>query len=125
MTNPRLLILAILLVPLPALATELEAMSCKMQKLCVVGAPCVEADEVFSLEPIPGGYGATIDSGWIELKQVSPPEAEVKAFFLSGPRSISVLVSLFQNGDLALTLHEDIEGRYVETSYAHCVLETM
>ena len=108
----------------PGLArAELPELSCMLTEQCTVGQPCAETAIDFDLEPVPGGYGAAVDSGWVEVMQVSPPEADVKSFLLSGPESITVLLSLFPDGALALTVHEDIDGRHVETAFGRCFEE--
>jgi hypothetical protein len=108
----------------PGLArAELPELSCMLTEQCTVGQPCAETAIDFDLEPVPGGYGAAVDSGWVEVMQVSPPEADVKSFLLSGPESITVLLSLYPDGALALTVHEDIDGRHVETAFGRCVEE--
>ncbi len=53
--------------------------------------------------------------------QVSPPEAEVKSFLLSNDQSVTVLLSIFPDGTFALTVHEDLDGPYVETAFGRCV----
>ena len=110
MQGLRHLLVVTLLVPSAALA-ELPYLS------------CTETAIDFDLEPVPGGYGATVDSGWVEVMKVSPPEAEVKSFLLSGPESVTVLLSIFPDGAIALTVHEDIDGRHVETAFGRCVEE--
>jgi hypothetical protein len=116
--------LPLILALLPAAAqAELPALSCVLSESCAVGKPCEETATDFDLEPVPGGYGATIDSGQVEVMQVSPPEAEVKSFVLASPESITVLLSIYPDGALALTVHEDIDGRYVETAFGRCVEE--
>ena len=108
----------------PGLArADLPELSCMLTEQCTVGQPCAETAIDFDLEPVPGGYGAAVDSGWVEVMQVSPPEADVKSFLLSGPESITVLLSLYPDGALALTVHEDIDGRHVETAFGRCVEE--
>ena len=122
LTILRSLILVTLLAPGLARA-ELPDLSCTLTEECTVGQPCTETAIDFDLEPVPGGYGAAVDSGWVEVMQVSPPEADVKSFLLSGPESITVLLSLFPDGALALTVHEDIDGRHVETAFGRCFEE--
>jgi hypothetical protein len=122
---PSPAVLVALLLPPAAHAAAPDPLACRMEKFCIVGKACVPASEEFVLEPVPGGYGASIDGGWIEIALVSPPEAKVKTFLLTSAESVSVLLSHYPDGALALTMHEDIDGRYVETSYGHCVLETM
>jgi hypothetical protein len=114
------LALLLALGPGSALAS-LPARTCVLTESCVVGQPCLETVAEFQLEPIPGGYSTAIDAGRVEVMQVSPPEAEVQSFLLSGPQSITVLLSLYPDGAVALTVHEDIDGRYVETAYGRCV----
>jgi hypothetical protein len=118
------LLVVTLLVPSAALA-ELPDLSCTLTEDCTVGQPCTETalDFDFDLKAVPGGYGATVDSGWVEVMQVSPPEAEVKSFLLSGPESVTVMLSIFPDGAIALTVHEDIDGRHVETAFGRCVEE--
>ena len=118
----RSLVVVAVLAPGPARA-ELPELSCTLTEQCTVGQPCAETAIDFDLEPVPGGYGAAVDSGWVEVMQVSPPEAEVKSFLLSGPESITVLLSLYPDGAMALTVHEDIDGRHVETAFGRCVEE--
>lgn len=116
--------LAVLSLLAPGLArADLPELSCMLTEQCTVGQPCTETAIDFDLEPVPGGYGAAVDSGWVEVMQVSPPEADVKSFLLSGPESITVLLSLYQDGAMALTVHEDIDGRHVETAFGRCVEE--
>jgi len=122
MQGLRRLLVVTLLVPSAALA-ELPDLSCTLTENCTVGQPCTETAIDFDLEAVPGGYGATIDSGWVEVMQVSPPEAEVRSFLLSGPESVTVLLSIFPDGAIALTVHEDIHGRHVETAFGRCVEE--
>jgi hypothetical protein len=122
MQGLRRLLVVTLLVPSAALA-ELPDLSCTLTEDCSVGQPCTETALDFDLEAVPGGYGATVDSGWVEVMQVSPPEAEVKSFLLSGPESVTVLLSIFPDGAIALTVHEDIDGRHVETAFGRCVEE--
>ena len=122
MQGLRHLLVVTLLVPSAALA-ELPYLSCTLTEDCTVGQPCTETAIDFDLEPVPGGYGATVDSGWVEVMKVSPPEAEVKSFLLSGPESVTVLLSVFPDGAIALTVHEDIDGRHVETAFGRCVEE--
>ena len=116
--------LAVLSLLAPGLArADLPELSCMLTEQCTVGQPCTETAIDFDLEPVPGGYGAAVDSGWVEVMQVSPPEANVKSFLLSGPESITVLLSLFPDGAMALTVHEDIDGRHVETAFGRCFEE--
>ncbi len=116
--------LVLLTVLAPGLAwADLPELSCTLTEQCTVGQPCAETAIDFDLEPVPGGYGAAVDSGWVEVMQVSPPEADVKSFLLSGPESITVLLSLYPDGAMALTVHEDIDGRHVETAFGRCVEE--
>ena len=116
--------LAVLSLLAPGLArADLPELSCMLTEQCTVGQPCTETAIDFDLEPVPGGYGAAVDSGWVEVMQVSPPEADVKSFLLSGPQSITVLLSLFPDGAMALTVHEDIDGRHVETAFGRCFEE--
>ncbi len=116
--------LAVLSLLAPGLArADLPELSCMLTEQCTVGQPCTETAIDFDLEPVPGGYGAAVDSGWVEVMQISPPEADVKSFLLSGPESITVLLSLYQDGAMALTVHEDIDGRHVETAFGRCVEE--
>jgi hypothetical protein len=122
MQGLRRLLVVTLLVPSAALA-ELPDLSCTLTEECTVGQPCTETALDFDLEAVLGGYGATVDSGWVEVMQVSPPEAEVKSFLLSGPESVTVLLSIFPDGAIALTVHEDIDGRHVETAFGRCVEE--
>jgi hypothetical protein len=118
---PSLVVISLLA---PGLArAELPELSCMLTEQCTVGQPCTETAIDFDLEPVPGGYGAAVDSGWVEVMQVSPPEADVKSFLLSGPESITVLLSLYPDGAMALTVHEDIDGRHVETAFGRCVEE--
>ena len=122
MQGLRRLLVVMLLAPSAALA-ELPDLSCTLTEECTVGQACRETELDFDLEPVPGGYGAAVDSGWVEVMQVSPPEAKVKSFMLSGPESITVLLSIFPDGAFALTVHEDIDGRHVETAFGRCVEE--
>ena len=116
--------LVVVAVLAPGLArAELPELSCTLTEHCTVGQPCAETAIDFDLEPVPGGYGAAVDSGWVEVMQVSPPEADVKSFLLSGPESITVLLSLYPDGAMALTVHEDIDGRHVEPAFGRCVEE--
>ena len=115
----RSLAVVMLLAPGAARA-GLADLSCTLTKECTFGQPCAETAISFNLEPVPGGYGAAVDGGWVDLMQVSPPEADVKSFMLSSLGSVTVLLSLFPDGALALTVHEDIDGRHVETAFGRC-----
>jgi len=102
---------------------ELPAMTCSLTDHCAAGKPCTETALDFDLEPMPGGYAASIDSDWVSLTQISPPEAEVKSFVAASAESVTVLLSLFPDGALALTVQEDIDGPHVETAFGRCVEE--
>ena len=118
----RFPMLALALLPTAALA-EAPALDCVILARCTFGAECEETEADFLLTPTPTGYGASIDGGWVELKQVSPDAAEVRSFLLSDENSVTVLLSLYPDGAMALTTHEDIGGRHVETGYGRCVEE--
>jgi hypothetical protein len=122
MLSARRLPLVLLLYPATAMA-ELPAMTCSLTDHCAAGKPCTETALDFDLEPMPGGYAASIDSDWVSLTQISPPEAEVKSFVAASAESVTVLLSLFPDGALALTVQEDIDGPHVETAFGRCVEE--
>jgi hypothetical protein len=116
------LALACSLLPTLVLA-EAAPLDCVILARCTFGEDCEETEEEFLLEPTPTGYSASIDGDWVELAQVSPEESEVRSFLLSTATSITVLLSLYPDGAMALTTHEDIGGRHVETGYGRCVEE--
>jgi hypothetical protein len=117
----RLLATAILILPAAAWATELPALSCRIEQTCERGAACSETDTDFQLDPVEGGYSASLDAGQVEIVAVSPPDAAVRSFVFSNDASVSVLLSIFPGGDFALTVHEDLDGPYVETACGSCV----
>ncbi|MCA3436566.1 MAG: hypothetical protein IOD05_02645 [Rhodobacter sp.] len=119
MLSARRLSLGLLLYPATAMA-DLPAMTCTLTDHCAAGTPCTETALDFDLEPAPGGYAASIDSDWVSLMQISPPEAAVKSFMAASPDSVTVLLSLFPDGALALTVQEDIDGPHVETAFGRC-----
>jgi hypothetical protein len=47
----------------------------------------------------------------------------VKSFVVASPDSVTVLLSLFPDGSLALTVQEDIDGPHVETAFGRCTGE--
>jgi hypothetical protein len=120
--RPLLLALACSLLPTLALA-EAAPLDCVILARCTFGAECEETEEEFLLEPTPTGYSASIDGDWVALARVSPEESEVQSFLLSTATSITVLLSIYPDGAMALTTHEDIGGRHVETGYGRCVEE--
>jgi len=123
MLSARHVPLVLFLYPAAAWA-ELPALTCTVTDQCEAGKACTETALEFEMEPVPGGYAASVDSDWVTLMQVSPPEADVKTFMLASPDSVSVLLSLFPDGALALTVQEDIDGPHVETSFGRCIGDT-
>lgn len=121
LSAPRLA-LGLFLFPATAMA-DLPAMTCILTENCAAGTPCTETALDFDLEPVPGGYAASVDSDWVSLMQISPPEAAVKSFMAASADSVTVLLSLFPNGELALTVQEDIGGPHVETAFGRCTGE--
>jgi hypothetical protein len=117
----RLLATAVLILPAAASATELSALSCRIEQTCERGAACSETDTDFQLDPVEGGYSASLDAGQVEIAEVSPPESDVRSFVFSNDVSVSVLLSIFPDGAFALTVHEDLDGPYVETAFGSCV----
>lgn len=116
----RLAALALLLLPAVARA-ELPALSCRIEQSCVRGQACTPTDTDFALAPVEDGYSASLDGGTVTIRQVSPPEAGVRSFLLSNDESVSLLLSLFPGGAFALTVHEELDGPYVETAFGTCL----
>jgi hypothetical protein len=122
MLSARSLPLVLFLCPATAWA-ERPALTCTLTYQCTEEQPCRETALDFDLQPVPGGYAASIDSDWVSLTQISPPEAAVKSFVVASPDSVTVLLSLFPDGSLALTVQEDIDGPHVETAFGRCTGE--
>ena len=116
----RLAALAIALLAGVARA-DLPVLSCRIDQSCERGQACTQTDTDFELAPVEGGYSASLDAGTVTIKQVSPPAADVRSFLLSNDESVSVLLSIFPKGAFVLTVHEDLDGPYVETAFGSCV----
>ncbi len=120
----RAVLFAALLSAPPALAAGLPALDCRLDRLCTPDAGCETATEGFGLMPDGDGLRVFIDAGEIRLAPVSPPEAAVRSFVVSGPASVTVLLSLYPGGAFAMTTQEDIDGPHVETALGRCTPET-
>jgi hypothetical protein len=119
----RALLMAAVLTAPPALAGGLPALDCRLDRLCLPDAGCEAATEGFGLMPDGDGYRVAIDAGEVRLTPVSPPEAAVRSFLVSGPASVTVLLSIYPEGAFAMTTQEDIDGPHVETAFGRCVPE--
>jgi hypothetical protein len=120
----RVVLLAALLSAPPAFAGGLPALECRLDRLCLPDAGCGAATEGFGLMPDGDGYRVFIDAGEVRLAPVSPPEAAVRSYLVSGPASVTVLLSIYPDGAFALTTQEDIDGPHVETAFGRCAPET-
>jgi hypothetical protein len=120
----RALLLAAVLSAPPAFSAGLPALDCRFDRLCLPDAGCEAASEEFGLAPDGDAYRAAIDAGEVRLARISPPEAAVRSFIVSGPASVTVLLSIYPDGAFALTTQEDIDGPHVETSFGRCTPET-
>jgi hypothetical protein len=120
----RALVFAAAMLALPAVAGGRPALDCRMDRLCLPDAGCEAATEEFGLAPDGDAYRAAIDAGEVRLARVSPPEAAVQSFLVSGPASVTVLLSIYPDGTFAMTTQEDIDGPHVETAFGRCAPET-